>query len=205
MSQPPEPLSVQQLLGSAGAPPVVPWRGDEYTLGFNHQTSKARLEELIRQKVLDDLAADCAGLSPPAAAAHEKRVMGLLDKRHYATLQEGWLDRLAAADGSGTVLFVRALFHEHHPKLKEADVWAMLRDEPARMGAALRVVAPDFFGHAARTDRRLPPEQGEALAAELTAAVLVMLTRLDTSPPPRPSSPSSAASPGASASTPPPG
>ncbi len=198
--RPPDPLSVQELLGDAGTPPTVRWGGEVYTLGFNHQVSKARFEELIRGKVLDDLAADVSLMSPKGAALHEKRIMGLLDKRHYATLQEGWLDKLAAADGSGTVLFIRALFHEYHPDLTDEEVRVMCMEEPGRLQSALSVVAPGFFGHAAATDPRFPPARAAELAAELAAAVLALLAPPDTSPVPKPSTPCSPESPGVSVS-----
>ena len=158
---------VQELLGAAGCPPAVTWRGKPWTVGFNTQEAKSVLEELIRQHVVRAAVRDKRAIGGEEGEAYFADVTARLDRGHYKTMEPGWWAVLQDAT-AGTPLLVLSLMRPAHPDLTLEDVVSLADEEPEQLQEALRVVAPDFFRHAARA-ARWKPEAVEKVAAAAEA------------------------------------
>lgn len=171
MSKKRKPVPPAQFI--AGHPgPAVESAGKTWRLGFNTQNAKARLEELIRARVLRDALRLRREAGGDDGEQLWQDTRDSLAAGHYDTFGPGWLRVLRS--GIGSTLFVLSLLQKHHPTATEADAAALVANEPDQVNAALAVVAPDFFSAVARqmaAERGAPPEQAERVAAELSAAL----------------------------------
>lgn len=156
------------MLGQHGACPVVTWKKQEYKIGFNTQSAKARFEELVRSHVVRQAIQtkrEIGGVDGDEAYAV---VQDKLDRGHYRTLNPGWLAVLDSPDGA--VLFLQSLLQAAHPDMNRDDVAALAHDEPEQVRAALVVAAPSFFD-AVLASVNAPADVKARVRAEIATAL----------------------------------
>ncbi len=177
-------MSVQQLLGDAGACPEIEWQGKVWKIG--HPTNRARgaLEELVAAKAVTSIT-KLEGVMPPAVyAAMFADVMRDIKLERYKTFDKLWVEQTQGS--SGAVLFLQALLRERHPEATEADAISLAMGKDNEVQAAIARVAPGFFDMLVASATNLNPEQKATLAAAIRSSILTAFAeqpKSSTSPP----------------------
>ena len=148
-----EPVSVQHLLGSTGAPAEIHVGPTVWKVGHPDQRAKARLEELVTQFARRELAANGA----------IDQWVARVEEGAYRTRADGWSRVMRGP--SADCLFLLSLLREHHPNASLADAESLAAGEPEQVRAAIVRVAPAFFG-LVLADLSLPPAEKERAIAE---------------------------------------
>jgi hypothetical protein len=149
--------SVQDLLGGAGAPPVVSYGGREYPL-VPDQAAAARYERLVAQWATDAVLA-LKGVVPDDVYA------GMLDGltadlrgRQHGRGGRLWRQAMESADADA--LFLAALMGTDAGTAAEC-----LEADPDRVRLALTEAVPDFLARLLRGLTAARPEEIRAAAA----------------------------------------
>lgn len=172
-------MSVQNLLGDAGACPEISWNDKTWKVGHPTQRAKACLEELAAAKAVGEVVA-LKGAVPPAAYAEMFcDLMRGVKTGAYKTFGPGWVEQTTGPGGA--VLFLLALLRERHPDAAEADALGLAADRGDEVQAALARVVPDFFD-LLLASATIPAAQKQVVREALAGALAVAF------PPPTPSS-----------------
>lgn len=167
---PQPPASVQDALGNAGTLPVVDWKGTKYQLAFPDQKAKSALEELVAQQAVNECRAMKGVLDAAAYSELWNDTVTAIQTRQHRTLGPLWQKTVLVGGVASASKIMLALFQVKHPTLTEADVKAMIRDEPEQTTAALLRVIPSFFALVGR-EAGASPEVIADLTAQLTSAL----------------------------------
>jgi hypothetical protein len=145
-----EAASVQDVLGAAGTPPEFVWREKTYQLGFLTQAVKARYEQMVVSAERDAVKALERMLGAKEYADRVDAFGRKVRDREYRTGGTLWhLYTFGTEQATGFVLFLAALFQEHHPEVTPAVVKEMLEDDPRFLLFAADQAVPGFFEMAA--------------------------------------------------------
>lgn len=161
--QPKTAPGVTQIV--AGPCPTVTCDGKVWKIGFNTQSAKAGLEQLIRSHVLTQARAD--------GPEEYKETRDLAHGGHYRTFEKGWLSILNSPDGA--VLYLQSLLQKHHPEATFGDAIRLLSAEGDAVADALAEVSPNFFRVAAAEwarEKRVDETKAAAVGEEIASAVL---------------------------------
>lgn len=130
--------SVNDLLGGAGAPPVVSYGGTEYPL-VPDQAAAARYERLVAQWATDAVLSLKGTVPDDVYADTYADLRADLRGRQHARGGRLWRQAVESADGDA--LFLAALMG-----CDAATGRAALAADPDRVGLALTEAVPDFLG-----------------------------------------------------------
>ncbi len=165
-------MSVQNLLGDAGACPEVEWNRKVWKIGHPTQGAKGALEELAAAKAVAAVT-ELKGAVPPATYAEMfENVMRGIKTQAYKTFAPGWLEQ--ATGPAGGTLFLLSLLRERHPDATEEDAVGLATARPDEVQAALARVLPPFFDLLLEK-APLPATQKQAVLAAVTQALASFL------------------------------
>lgn len=178
------PPGVQTMLGAAGAPARVKFRGREWLVGHPIQKAKGELEEIAAGAAVDEVLALRGVLAPVAYADMWKETVLAIQGREFRTWGPGWTRIVFARENAH--LFLLSLLRCDQPHATAADATAMAAEEPEQVTAALARVVPGFFAYLL-AGLKVPPDQRakfEAKLASITAQFLSTLTPPNSPTPP---------------------
>jgi hypothetical protein len=163
------PPGVQTMLGAAGAPARVQWRGKPWLVGHPVQKAKAELEEIAAAAAVAEVRALKGALPSDAYAELWKDTVAAIQAKEFRTWGPGWARTVFARENAH--LFLLSLLRCDQPHATEDDARGMAAEEPEQVTAALARVVPDFFAHLL-AGLTVPPDQRETFTArvgEITA------------------------------------
>lgn len=160
--------SVQQVLGAAGAPATVRYKGKAYKLGHPTQAAKARLEELAADTAVARVEAMEGRVKPATFDKMVTHVTGRIERGEFNTWKPGWQE---VVWDDGAALFALSLFREFHEDMSPEFARELVTGAGWQYRAALARVLPDFFDLLLAGRDDLTPEQSSLLRAELAALV----------------------------------
>lgn len=169
-------MSIQNLLGDAGACPEISWNGKVWRIGHPTQRAKAVLEELVAAKAIGEVTALKTALPPETYAEVFQGVLDRVSGGEFRTFGRGWVN--LTTGGTGAVLFLLSLLRERHPDATESDAIGLAADRGDEVQGALGRVIPSFFELLLETSA-IPAQQKQAVRAALGQA-------LSAAPPPPP-------------------
>ncbi len=172
-------MSVQNLLGDAGACPEIEWNGKRWKIGHPTQGAKGCLEELVAAKAVAEVKAIKGVLPADDYAEMFKALLSRITTGYYRTFFPGWIEQTTG--GGGAVLFLLSLLRERHPDATEADAVGLAGERGDEVQAALARVVPSFFEMLVASATHIPPDQKAAMRSAMAGVVAAAF------PPPTPS------------------
>ena len=164
---------LQELLGAAGACPVVHHAGVAWTVGHPTQRAKAVLEELCAARAVREVVALKGALPPAEYAELFQETTHQIAAGDYRTWGVGWSRLVTCRDGP--TLFLQSLLRQHHPAVTEADAASLIAHAGDEIGAALARVVPGFFALLAEP-LAVPPEKKARIVADMADALRGLMT-----------------------------
>jgi hypothetical protein len=182
------PIDYSQALGNFGVRYTVRWRGREYPVQFLTDSSRQAFEQWAKREALATARRGRdEGLSTEEEyQADRERILTAVHKGEFGFWGPKCLPWLAGRDGEGVSQLLLILLKEADPNFREADLAAMVAEEPGQVEDVIGLIMAEVTARA---------KEKKILPADWTPP-----PTLPGSTPPSPSTPTTAA--GASRSKP---
>lgn len=162
--------SIGDVLGSAGEPPIIVWKGKEYKVAYPTLATLDRMEKLIARRAMNELKELQGAIPDDQYMVLSDQIQSLIVARHYRVGGQLWAKMVSGPEG--ILLYLQSYLQEHQPTISEDDVKHMAADEPKQVQNAIAMVTPHFLALAGARAGRTPEEIQAIIANWLQKAGL---------------------------------
>jgi hypothetical protein len=151
------PIDYSQALGNFGVKYTIRWRGREYPVQFLTDGSRQAFEQWAKREALASIRRGRdEGLSTEEEyQADRERVLTAVHKGEFGFWGPKCLPWLAGRDGEGVSQLLLILLKEADPNFREADLAALVREEPGQVEDVLGLILAEVTARA-REKKLLP-------------------------------------------------